>query len=538
MKDINKLINELIAYGTKTGLIDEADKVYTINRLLELFKLDEYEADDTSGSEEESKGRVLNEILDDMMDYALSEGIMENDTVTFRDLFDTKIMGLITPAPSTIRSKFDALYKESPEAATEYYYDFSKATNYIRTDRIARDEKWITATEFGDLDITINLSKPEKDPRDIAAAGKAKKSGYPACLLCMENEGYAGHFTHPARQNHRIIPLTLDGEPYYLQYSPYVYYNEHCIIFNEKHTPMKINASTMKKLLSFVELFPHYTAGSNADLPIVGGSILSHDHFQGGCYEFPMVRAPYEKEFQIPGYEDIQAGIIKWPMSTIRLQGKDIDKVVALADHILSEWRKYTDRKAYIIAESGGEPHNTITPIARMRKAGNPNNKLDPEADVYELDLVLRNNITTDEHPLGLYHPHAQYHHIKKENIGLIEVMGLAVLPARLKKEMASLEESILNGTNLYEDEDLHSHIDWAVGFLKKNGYSVDIYSKKNAVVTAFPNGADKADTQPKLHKIIQDEIGYVFSGVLEDAGVYKRNAEGREAFMKFIKSL
>ena len=538
MKDINKLINELIAYGTKTGLIDEADKVYTINRLLELFKLDEYEADDTSGSEEESKGRVLNEILDDMMDYALSEGIMENDTVTFRDLFDTKIMGLITPAPSTIRSKFDALYKESPEAATEYYYDFSKATNYIRTDRIARDEKWITATEFGDLDITINLSKPEKDPRDIAAAGKAKKSGYPACLLCMENEGYAGHFTHPARQNHRIIPLTLDGEPYYLQYSPYVYYNEHCIIFNEKHTPMKINASTMKKLLSFVELFPHYTAGSNADLPIVGGSILSHDHFQGGCYEFPMVRAPYEKEFQIPGYEDIQAGIIKWPMSTIRLQGKDIDKVVALADHILSEWRKYTDRKAYIIAESGGEPHNTITPIARMRKAGNPNNKLDPEADVYELDLVLRNNITTDEHPLGLYHPHAQYHHIKKENIGLIEVMGLAVLPARLKKEMASLEESILNGTNLYEDEDLHSHIDWAVGFLRKNGYSVDIYSKKNAIVTAFPNGADKADTQPKLHKIIQDEIGYVFSGVLEDAGVYKRNAEGREAFMKFIKSL
>ncbi len=538
MKDINKLINELIAYGTKTGLIDEADKVYTINRLLELFKLDEYEADDTSGSEEESKGRVLNEILDDMMDYALSEGIMENDTVTYRDLFDTKIMGLITPAPSTIRSKFDALYKESPEAATEYYYDFSKATNYIRTDRIARDEKWITATEFGDLDITINLSKPEKDPRDIAAAGKAKKSGYPACLLCMENEGYAGHFTHPARQNHRIIPLTLDGEPYYLQYSPYVYYNEHCIIFNEKHTPMKINASTMKKLLSFVELFPHYTAGSNADLPIVGGSILSHDHFQGGCYEFPMVRAPYEKEFQIPGYEDIQAGIIKWPMSTIRLQGKDIDKVVALADHILSEWRKYTDRKAYIIAESGGEPHNTITPIARMRKAGNPNNKLDPEADVYELDLVLRNNITTDEHPLGLYHPHAQYHHIKKENIGLIEVMGLAVLPARLKKEMASLEESILNGTNLYEDEDLHSHIDWAVGFLRKNGYSVDIYSKKNAVVTAFPNGADKADTQPKLHKIIQDEIGYVFSGVLEDAGVYKRNAEGREAFMKFIKSL
>lgn len=538
MKDINKLINELIAYGTKTGLIDEADKVYTINRLLELFKLDEYEADDTSGSKEESKGRVLNEILDDMMDYALSEGIMENDTVTYRDLFDTKIMGLITPAPSTIRSKFDALYKESPEAATEYYYDFSKATNYIRTDRIARDEKWITATEFGDLDITINLSKPEKDPRDIAAAGKAKKSGYPACLLCMENEGYAGHFTHPARQNHRIIPLTLDGEPYYLQYSPYVYYNEHCIIFNEKHTPMKINASTMKKLLSFVELFPHYTAGSNADLPIVGGSILSHDHFQGGCYEFPMVRAPYEKEFQIPGYEDIQAGIIKWPMSTIRLQGKDIDKVVALADHILSEWRKYTDRKAYIIAESGGEPHNTITPIARMRKAGNPNNKLDPEADVYELDLVLRNNITTDEHPLGLYHPHAQYHHIKKENIGLIEVMGLAVLPARLKKEMASLEESILNGTNLYEDEDLHSHIDWAVGFLKKNGYSVDIYSKKNAVVTAFPNGADKADTQPKLHKIIQDEIGYVFSGVLEDAGVYKRNAEGREAFMNFIKSL
>ncbi|SNU05015.1 UTP-hexose-1-phosphate uridylyltransferase [Lachnospiraceae bacterium] len=542
MSNINSLIYELIQYGKANKLIDEADEIYTTNRLLELFGIDEYvmvsdgkEASDKESSDDDAPStRKLSAILDDMTDYAISSGILENDTITYRDLFDTKIMGLITPPPSIVRAEFDKLYKESPKAATEYYYSFSKATNYIRTDRVAKDEKWVTSTEFGDLDITINLSKPEKDPRDIAAAGKAKKSGYPACLLCMENEGYAGHFTHPARQNHRIIPITLDNDPYFLQYSPYVYYNEHCIIFNAKHTPMKINASTMKKLLSFVERFPHYTAGSNADLPIVGGSILSHDHFQGGCYEFPMVRAPYEDEFEIPGYEDIHAGIIKWPMSTIRLQGKDIDRVTLLADHILNVWRGYSDKKAFILSETNGEPHNTITPIARIRSAGSPLNKLDPACDVFELDLVLRNNITTDENPLGVYHPHAEYHHIKKENIGLIEVMGLAVLPARLKKEMSLLEEYISDHKNMYDEESLVSHIEWAVAFLRKYGFTVETDEGKKAVVLASP----KAIGRDALHNIIQNEIGYVFSGVLEDAGVYKRNPDGKEAFLRFINEL
>ncbi len=556
MKDICTLIFELVSYGKNKGLIDTADEVYTTNKLLELFQIDEYKLDNSSDTQNVNQQddnnqnvRELHFILEDMMDYAIENGIMENDTITYRDLFDTKIMGLITPPPSVVRAKFNELLngdsgsnsagekKENAKKATEFYYDFSKATNYIRADRIAKDEKWITSTEFGDLDITINLSKPEKDPRDIAAAGKAKKSGYPACLLCMENEGYAGHFSHPARQNHRIIPITLDGEEYFLQYSPYVYYNEHCIIFNKKHIPMKINKSTMKKLLSFVEKFPHYTAGSNADLPIVGGSILSHDHFQGGGYEFPMVRAPYEKEFSVNGYDDVKAGIIKWPMSTIRLQGYDINRIVELADHILGSWRKYTDKDAFIFAETGGEPHNTITPIARIRQAGNPNNKFDASKDVFELDLVLRNNITTDENPLGVYHPHAEYHHIKKENIGLIEVMGLAVLPARLKKEMASLQEAILNGTNLYSDESLVSHIEWAMNLLPKYGYEVKTDNSTTAIVTKLPERS-KEEIAVSLHNIIKDEIGFVFAGVLEDAGVYKRTTEGELAFMRFVDSL
>ncbi len=551
MKDICTLIFELVSYGKNKGLIDTADEVYTTNKLLELFQIDEYKLDNSSDTQNVNQQddnnqnvRELHFILEDMMDYAIENGIMENDTITYRDLLDTKIMGLITPPPSVVRAKFNELLNgdsgsNSADAkkATEFYYDFSKATNYIRADRIAKDEKWITSTEFGDLDITINLSKPEKDPRDIAAAGKAKKSGYPACLLCMENEGYAGHFSHPARQNHRIIPITLDGEEYFLQYSPYVYYNEHCIIFNKKHIPMKINKSTMKKLLSFVEMFPHYTAGSNADLPIVGGSILSHDHFQGGGYEFPMVRAPYEKEFSVNGYDDVKAGIIKWPMSTIRLQGDDINRIVELADHILGSWRKYTDKDAFIFAETGGEPHNTITPIARIRQAGNPNNKFDASKDVFELDLVLRNNITTDENPLGVYHPHAEYHHIKKENIGLIEVMGLAVLPARLKKEMASLQEAILNGTNLYSDESLVSHIEWAMNLLPKYGYEVKTDNSTTAIVTKLPEGS-KEEIAISLHNIIKDEIGFVFAGVLEDAGVYKRTTEGELAFMRFVDSL
>ena len=556
MKDICSLIFELVSYGKNKGLIDKADEVYTTNKLLELFQIDEYKLDNVSDTQNvnqqddnEQNTRELHFILEDMMDYVVENGIMENDTITYRDLFDTKIMGLITPPPSVVRTKFNELLdgdngsnsteakKENAKKATEFYYNFSKATNYIRVDRIAKDEKWITSTEFGDLDITINLSKPEKDPRDIAAAGKAKKSGYPACLLCMENEGYAGHFSHPARQNHRIIPITLDGEEYFLQYSPYVYYNEHCIIFNKKHIPMKINKSTMKKLLSFVEMFPHYTAGSNADLPIVGGSILSHDHFQGGGYEFPMVRAPYEKELSVNGYDDVKAGIIKWPMSTIRLQGDDINRIVELADHILGSWRKYTDKDAFIFAETGGEPHNTITPIARIRQAGNPNNKFDASKDVFELDLVLRNNITTDENPLGVYHPHAEYHHIKKENIGLIEVMGLAVLPARLKKEMASLQEAILNGTNLYSDESLVSHIEWAMNLLPKYGYEVKTDNSTTAIVTKLPEGSEE-EIADGLHNIIKNEIGFVFSGVLEDAGVYKRTTEGELAFMRFVDSL
>lgn len=494
---INKLITELVAYGLRTGLVDEADKVYTTNRLLELFELMEYEETPVSAE------RELVEILEDLMQYALEKGLLEEDTVTMKDLFDTKIMGMLTPAPSVIRSKFYDLYDVEPKQATNYYYQFSQATNYIRKDRIEKDEKWVTETEFGPIDITINLSKPEKDPRDIAKAGQAAKSGYPSCLLCMENEGYAGHFTHPARQNHRIIPIQLDGEDYFLQYSPYVYYNEHCIIFNKKHTPMKIDQTVFKKILEFVKLFPHYTAGSNADLPIVGGSILSHDHFQGGGYTFAMAKAPYESTFTLSGYEDLTAGIVKWPMSVIRLQGRDIDRMAEAGAHILASWRTYTDEAAFIFSETDGTPHNTITPIARMH------------GDLYELDLVLRNNITTKDSPWGVYHPSADLHHIKKENIGLIEVMGLAVLPARLKKEIVELEDAILNGKDIRANEEIEKHADWVEEWI--GNYDID------------------ADN---IHTIIQDEISKVFVKVLECAGVYKRTEDGRKAFERFIKSL
>ena len=438
-----------------------------------------------------------------MLDYAYQHKLMEDDTITNRDLFDTKIMGMLTPAPSVVRKIFADKYAVSPKEATNYYYAFSKATNYIREDRIAKDEKWVTETEYGPIDITINLSKPEKDPRDIAKAGKAKKSGYPACLLCRENEGYAGHFSHPARQNHRIMPITLDGQAYYLQYSPYVYYNEHCIIFNANHTPMKIDHAAFVKLLDFVRLFPHYTAGSNADLPIVGGSILSHDHFQGGGYTFAMAKAPYESNFTLPGYEDLTAGIVKWPMSVIRLQGSDPARIADAADHILTAWRNYTDEAAYIYAYTDDTPHNTITPIARMH------------GDLFELDLVLRNNITTEECPMGLYHPHSQYHHIKKENIGLIEVMGLAVLPARLKGEMSELEDAILNHKDIRANEAIEKHADWVNEWI--GNYDI---------------------TPENIHGIIQNEIGKVFSKVLECSGVYKNTTEGREAFMRFVNTL
>ena len=495
---IETYIKELVTYGLNKGLVDPADEIYVTNRLLELFDIQEY------NEPAEIPSRPLVDILNDMLDYAYQHKLMEDDTITNRDLFDTKIMGMLTPAPSVVRKIFADKYAVSPKEATDYYYAFSKATNYIREDRIAKDEKWVTETEYGPIDITINLSKPEKDPRDIAKAGKAKKSGYPACLLCRENEGYAGHFSHPARQNHRIMPITLDGQAYYLQYSPYVYYNEHCIVFNSSHVPMKIERNTFIKLFDFVKLFPHYFLGSNADLPIVGGSILSHDHFQGGHYTFAMAKAPIEKHVIIPGYEDVEAGIVKWPLSVLRIRHKDEKRLIDLATHVLEVWRGYTDEAAFVFAETDGEPHNTITPIAR--KVG----------DTFELDLTLRNNITTEENPLGVYHPHAEYHHIKKENIGLIEVMGLAVLPARLKEELELLGEYILEGKDISSNEKIEKHAAWAAQFLPKY------------------DNLDKDNIQDVLRK----EVGNVFVHVLEDAGVYKCTAEGREAFMRFISQL
>lgn len=495
---ITDLIRELVIYGKNNGLICEADEVYATNRLLELFDVMEYEE-----NPEITESRAVCEILEDMMTYAHENGIMKEDTITAKDLFDTKIMGCITPPPSVVRAEFAKRYAESPKEATNYYYQFSQATNYIRKDRIAKDEKWVTDTEYGPIDITINLSKPEKDPRDIAKAGQAKKSGYPACLLCKENEGYAGHFSHPARQNHRVIPIKLDGQNYYLQYSPYVYYNEHCIVFNSQHTPMKIEPATFRKLLDFVKQFPHYFVGSNADLPIVGGSILAHDHFQGGHYTFAMERAPIETELTFDGFDGIEAGIVKWPMSVIRLRSADDKQLVELASKILAAWRGYTDKDAFIFAETDGEPHNTITPIARMR-----NGK-------FELDLVLRNNITTKEHPLGVYHPHAELHHIKKENIGLIEVMGLAVLPARLKTELAAVAEALVSGADLTADERTAPHADWA-----------------NKLKTRY------TFTEQNAMDILQKEVGIVFSQVLEHAGVFKRTETGKQAFLRFAQSV
>ena len=496
MTDYNYLITELVNYGCYNNLVDELDRTLTINRLVELLGLDEYKE-----PEEEIVPRELHFILED---FIALKGDLTNAE---KDLYDTKLMGILTPPPSFVIRMFEAIKDDSVKEATDWYYSFSKASNYIRTDRIAKDIKWKSKTEYGDIDITINLSKPEKDPRDIAAAGKAKSTSYPKCLLCKENEGFKGTLSHPARQNHRIIPIVLDGEDYYLQYSPYVYYNEHCIVFNKEHIPMVINRSTFVKLLSFVEQFPHYIVGSNADLPIVGGSILSHDHFQGGCYEFPMARAEYEKTFTIPGYEDIEAGIVKWPMSVIRLTGTDIGRMSELSDKILASWRAYSDEDAFIFAETDGVPHNTITPIARMNKDGK-----------FELDLVLRNNITTEEHPLGVYHPHAEYHHLKKENIGLIEVMGLAILPARLKKELNDLADAILNGGDIEADEVLGKHADWV-----------------NEKILPRLGSESTGD---EIIDVIKDEVGIAFSEILECAGVYKRDEAGQEAFMRFVNSL
>ena len=493
---MNEAISKLITYAVRTGLIEPCETTWATNAVLEVLKLDSY-----TDPGQEWGDIDLASVLDELLDDAYARGVLTENSVVYRDLFDTAIMGALTPRPSQVRAKFQALYHEDPEKATDWYYTFSQDTNYIRRDRISKDVRWKADTEYGEMDITINLSKPEKDPKAIAAARNLPASNYPRCQLCAENEGYAGRVNHPARQNHRIVPITINNSPWFLQYSPYVYYNEHCICLNSVHTPMKIDRACFAKLLDFVGQFPHYFVGSNADLPIVGGSILAHDHFQGGRYTFAMATAPVETPVTFAGYEDVTAGIVKWPMSVIRISSENPERLVDLADKILLSWRGYTDEDAFIYAETDGEPHNTITPIARMRDGK------------YELDLVLRNNITTEEYPLGVYHPHQELHHIKKENIGLIEVMGLAVLPARLKEELAQVADCLANGGDLRAQETTEKHADWAEGFKTK----YESITKDNA------------------WDIVQYETGLVFAKVLEHAGVYKRTAEGKEQFLKFI---
>ena len=495
---INTYIAALAAYGLKTGLITADDRIFAINSILAALGLDDYEEPENIPDME------LEEILKGLLDFACSKDIIA-DSIAYRDLFDTKLMACLTPRPSEVIAKFKADYAVSPVTATDNYYKLSRDTDYIRRYRIAKDIKWKTETEYGELDITINLSKPEKDPKAIAAAKNAKQSGYPKCLLCPENVGYAGRLNHPARQNHRIIPVDICGEPWGFQYSPYVYYNEHCILFNTKHTPMVIDKKAFEKLFDFVSKFSHYFIGSNADLPIVGGSILSHEHFQGGNYTFAMAKANIEKEYKIKDFEDVTVGRVKWPMSVIRLTCADSGRHVELAENIVTKRRGYTDEAAFIFAETDGEPHNTITPIARRN------------GDMYELDLVLRNNITTEEHPLGVYHPHAELHHIKKENIGLIEVMGLAVLPARLKNEMQQLADVLVTKgvSAVRSDPVLEKHADWAEEFCSRRTVNAD-----------------------NVHEVIRDEIGKVFAKVLEHAGVYKRTPEGEAAFDRFVEYL
>ena len=493
---IETYMDSLVSYAMNRGLAEPVDHQVLTNRLLDLLRKDDYEASDEPQSED------LEEILAGILDYAVAQGLCE-DNITARDIFDTRIMGAVTPMPREVIRTFREKYEASPVEATDWYYRFSCDTDYIRRYRIKKDMRWKYPSEYGEMDITINLSKPEKDPKAIAAAKNAPQTAYPKCQLCRENEGYAGRMNHPARANHRIIPIEVCGEPWCLQYSPYVYYNEHCIVFNSQHVPMKIDRSAFEKLLDFVKAFPHYFVGSNADLPIVGGSILSHEHFQGGHYRFAMESAGIEKEVSFKGFEDIHAGIVKWPMSVIRLNGREPKRLAELADKILTVWRGYSDESVGVIAFSDGEPHNTITPIARRR------------SDLYELDLVLRCNITTAEHPLGVFHPHADKHHIKKENIGLIEVMGLAVLPSRLKGELTGLAEAIVAGKDIAADETLGKHAPW-VEELKKR-YT---FTEENAM------------------DILMQETGKVFAGVLEDAGVYKNTPEGRAAFLRFVEKV
>ena len=492
-------IRHLVDYGIRTGLTPECERIYTTNLLLDLFHEDNYEEPEAVayGSPD------LETILANLLNIAVERGIIE-DNVVYRDLFDTKLMNCLLPRPAQVQAAFWEKYAISPEKATDYYYKFSQDSDYIRRYRVAKDLKWKVDSPYGEIDITINLSKPEKDPKAIAAARNAAASSYPKCQLCMENEGYAGRVNHPARENHRIIPITINQSNWGFQYSPYVYYNEHCIVFNGEHVPMKIDRAAFTKLFDFIKLFPHYFLGSNADLPIVGGSILSHDHFQGGHYTFAMAKAKIELPVTIPGYEDVEAGIVKWPLSVLRIRSKDTSRLIDLAEHVLNCWRSYTDEDAFIYAETNGEPHNTITPIARKN------------GDTYELDLTLRNNITTDEHPLGVYHPHAQYHHIKKENIGLIEVMGLAVLPSRLKEELELLDDYIVNGKDIRSNKKIEKHADWVEEFLP-----------------TYDN-----ITEENIMEILQKEVGNVFTHVLEDAGVYKCTEQGRADFLKFIHTL
>ncbi len=491
-------IKKLVQYGIEKDLITQEDANYTINRLLEILDLDEY-----IEPEQNYENINLETTLMEILDYSVEKGLID-DTIINRDLFDTKLMSVLVPPPHEVIEEFKKLYLQSPERSTDWYYKFSQDTDYIRRYRITKDIRWQAETEYGNLDLSINLSKPEKDPKDIAAAKSAKQKGYPKCMLCPENVGYAGRLNHPARQNHRIIPLQIGGESWYFQYSPYVYYNEHCIVLNSKHTPMVINKSTFKKLFDFIKIFPHYFVGSNADLPIVGGSILSHDHFQGGHFEFAMERAEIEKHFTIKGFEDIETGILKWPMSVIRIRHKNTERLVEFAAYILNKWRNYNDKDVFIFSETNGEPHNTITPIARKKD------------NVYELDLVLRNNITTDEYPLGVYHPHKELHHIKKENIGLIEVMGLAVLPSRLEKELKETAKCILNKLDLRKNEYTAKHADWVYDFL--------------------PNYSDINENN--IMNILEKETGLVFIKVLECCAVFKRDKKGLDAFVKFINVL
>lgn len=488
---IHSYIASLVQYGLRTGLIEECDKIYITNSILEVLGID-------SCQEAEPKEIPLEEILKGLLDYAVEKGLCA-DNITDRDLMDTKLMGILTPRPHEVIRTFREKYAQSPVKATQWYYKFSQDTDYVRRYRIAKDMRWKYRSEYGDLDITINLSKPEKDPMAVAAAKLAPQTGYPKCLLCAENEGYAGHGNHPARQNHRILPITIADSQWFLQYSPYVYYNEHCIAFNSEHTPMVINKAVFGKLLDFVTVFPHYFVGSNADLPIVGGSILSHEHFQGGQYTFAIETAPVDTVLTFKDFEDVAAGIVKWPMSVIRLSGKDKTRVAELAGKIFQVWRTYTDASAFIFAQTNGVVHNTITPIARRR------------GEAYEMDLVLRNNITTEEHPLGVYHPHADKHHIKRENIGLIEAMGLAVLPGRLKKELAALAQAACEDRDISKDATLQKHASWLAEL--KAQY---VFTEDNAM------------------EILLQETGKVFTAVLEDAGVYKNTYEGRMAFRRF----